>query len=128
MRRSKRLAKLAAQAAAEKKAFDIQILDISNLLVITDYFVICSGTNIRQVRTISDFIREKLAKEKIRPLSVQGEREAKWVLLDYIDFVVHVFLEKEREYYQLERLWKDAPLVEWEEEVPASKRGAKRSP
>jgi ribosome-associated protein len=120
---------MAAQAAAEKKAYDIQILDISNLLVITDYFVICSGSNVRQVRTISDFIQEKLKKEKVYPLSVQGEREAKWVLLDYVDFVVHVFLEKEREYYQLERLWKDAPLVEWEEEEkPASKRATKRSP
>ncbi len=127
MHRAQKLAVLAAQAAAEKKAFDIQILDIGDLLVITDYFVICSGNNVRQVKTISEFVQEKLAKEKVYLLSVEGGKEAKWVLLDYVDFVIHIFLEQEREYYQLERLWKDAPLVEWEEEKPARKKAAKRS-
>jgi len=126
LRRSQRLAQIAARAATEKKAFDIQILDIGDLLVITDYFVICSGNNVRQVKTISEFVQEKLAKEKVYPLSVEGGKEAKWVLLDYVDFVIHIFLEQEREYYQLERLWKDAPLVEWEEEKVASKKGARR--
>lgn len=126
MRRSQRLAQIAARAATEKKAFDIQILDIGDLLVITDYFVICSGNNVRQVKTISEFVQEKLAKEKSYPLSVEGGKEAKWVLLDYVDFVIHIFLEQEREYYQLERLWKDAPLVEWEEK-PARKKAAKRT-
>ncbi|MBI4743544.1 MAG: ribosome silencing factor [Actinobacteria bacterium] len=107
------LAKLAVEAAIEKKAENIVVLDIGKILTITDYFVIMSGRNERQVKSISDAIQEKLKKEGIKPLSVEGEREARWILLDYLDVVVHVFVEQEREYYQLERLWKDAPLIEF---------------
>lgn len=121
MRSSKRFAQLAAQAAAEKKAFDIQILDIDKLLIITDYFVICSGRNTRQVKIISEFIQEKLAEEGVHPLNTEGKREGRWILLDYVDFVIHIFLEEEREFYQLERLWKDAPVIEWEAAKPTSK-------
>ncbi len=122
MHSPKKLVRLAAQAAAEKKAYDILILDISSLLIITDYFVICSGRNIRQVKVISEFIQEKLAEKEVHPFSIEGEGGARWILLDYIDFVVHIFLEEEREFYQLERLWKDAPFIEWQTAKSLSKK------
>lgn len=110
---SRKLARLIAQLAEDKKAEDITVLDIGKLLVITDYFVICSGKTKRQVKTISETIQEELDKEGIRPLGTEGSREARWVLLDYGDVVVHVFLTEEREFYQLERLWRDAPRLNW---------------
>ena len=111
---SRELAVAAARAAAEKQARDVIVLDVRAPLVITDYFVIASGTNDRQVRTIADEV-EKAARELgTKPSRREGEQDARWVLLDYVDFVVHVFNEEEREYYGLERLWKDAPVVEWE--------------
>lgn len=112
--KSSQLAKTAAQAADEKKAKDIVVLDVARLLVITDYFMICSGNSNRQVRTISENIRQKLAKKGIRPLGVEGEEHADWVLLDYGDLVIHIFTEEQREYYQLERLWRDAPVLDWD--------------
>lgn len=121
---SRELAKLIAQLADNKKAEDITVLDIGKLLIITDYFVICSGKTERQVKTISETIQEELDKEGIRPLGMEGEREARWVLLDYGDVVVHVFLTEEREFYQLERLWRDAPRLNWNNgHHEASKRG-----
>lgn len=107
------LAGLVVKAALDKKAEDVMILDIGKILTITDYFVIVSGQNERQVKSISDAVREELSKEGIKPLSVNGESEARWILLDYLDVVVHVFVKEERDYYQLERLWKDAPLIEF---------------
>jgi len=114
----------AAQAAASKKADDIVILDVGEVLVITDAFVICSAPNERLVRTIAEEI-EKQLKEGGRggPRRVEGLREAEWVLLDYGDFVVHVFLEETRRFYDLERLWADAPRVPWEERLPARVSG-----
>ena len=109
------LVKLAAKAAGEKKAQDILILDVANLLVITNYFLICSGKTSRQVKTISQFIQEKLDEQKTKPMGREGEDKGKWVLLDYGDVVIHVFTEEERNYYELERLWRDAPRVEWQE-------------
>jgi ribosome-associated protein len=107
----------AAAAAADKKAERIVILDVSEQLVITDYFVIASGTNDRQVRTIADEVERRLSEtHRIKPFRREGEREGRWVLLDYVDFVVHVFLREEREYYDLERLWSDAPAMEYDEE------------
>lgn len=89
---------------------------MSSLLVITDHFVICSGSNERQVRTIAQEIERRLAeKEGIKPFRREGEREGRWVLLDYVDFVVHVFLRQDREYYDLERLWADAPKIVFED-------------
>lgn len=102
----------AAEAAADKKAQDIAILDVSKQLVITDYFVICSGNTERQVRTIADSVERRLAEGfGTKPFRREGEREARWVLLDYVDFVVHVFHLEDREYYDLERLWSDAPVL-----------------
>jgi ribosome-associated protein len=104
------LAMAAAEAAADKKAERIVILDVSRLLVITDYFVISSGGTDRQVRTIAEAVEERLVRDfKIKPFRREGEREGRWVLLDYIDFVVHVFHREDRDYYDLERLWSDAP-------------------
>ena len=104
-------AESAAFAAADKKATDIVILDVSDQLVITDYFIICSGSSNRQVRTIAEAVEENLRrKEKLKPLRREGEREARWVLLDYVDFVVHVFHHEDRDYYNLERLWGDADI------------------
>ena len=106
----------AAAAAAAKKAERIVILDVSKQLVITDYFVICSGNTDRQVRTIADEVERQLAALKVKPYRREGEREGTWILLDYVDFVVHVFRKEERDYYELERLWSDAPITHFEEE------------
>jgi ribosome-associated protein len=106
----------AARAAAAKKAERIVILDVSDLLFITDYFLVCNGSNERQVGTIADEVERRLAEShRAKPARREGEREAHWVVLDYVDFVVHVFLREEREYYDLERLWSDAPRVPFEE-------------
>ncbi len=102
----------AAGAAASKKADRILVLDVSEQLGITDYFVICSGNTERQVRAIAEAVERALAvDEGVKPYRREGQREGRWVLLDYVDFVVHVFHEEEREYYSLERLWSDAPHV-----------------
>lgn len=107
--RSKAL--LAAEAASEKKAEDIVILEVSTLIGITDFFVIASGNNERQVSTIVDEVERKLRETGHKPYRREGEREGRWVLLDYLDIVVHVFHKEEREFYELERLWKDAARV-----------------
>lgn len=105
----------AARAASDKKAEDIAILDVSRQLVITDHFLICSGANERQVHTIAEEIDTRLAREcKLRPARREGVSDARWIVLDYIDFVVHVFHRQEREYYDLERLWADADSIDWE--------------
>ncbi len=112
---------VAAGAASAKKGNDIVALDVGDILSITDAFVITSGTNTRQVRTLVDEI-EKAMKEQASapPTSVEGLDDATWVLLDFGDIVVHVFLEETRAYYELERLWSDAPRIDWEPLVPAS--------
>ena len=107
----------AAEAASAKKAERIVILDVSEQLVITDYFLICSGNSQRQVRTIADEVQKRLAESQGRkPFRREGEREARWVLLDYVDFVVHVFHTDDRDYYDLERLWADARVVPFEDD------------
>jgi ribosome-associated protein len=104
----------AARAAAEKQAVDVVILDVRELIVITDAFVICTGTTDRQVRTIVEEVEKALRRLGHRPVRREGETQSRWVLLDYVDMVVHVFAPEEREYYDLERLWRDAPRVPWE--------------
>ena len=112
---------VAAAAASAKKGEDIVALDVGEILSITDAFVITSATNTRHVRTIVDEI-EKAMKEHaaVPPASVEGLDDATWVLLDYGDVVVHVFLDETRAYYELERLWADAPRIDWERFAPAS--------
>ena len=111
--RALELALTAAQAAADKKANDIVILDVADQLVITDAFLLASAPNERQVLAIVDAIEEQLVKlpEKAKPVRREGERAGRWVLLDYIDIVVHVQHAEERTYYSLERLWKDCPVL-----------------
>jgi ribosome-associated protein len=108
---ARELALAAAQAAADKLATDILVLDVSEQLVITDAFVIASAAGERQVQAVVDNIEERLRGLGVKPLRREGEREARWVLLDYIDIVVHVQHAEERVYYQLERLWKDCPVI-----------------
>ncbi|MBC7229471.1 MAG: ribosome silencing factor [Actinobacteria bacterium] len=92
-------------------------MDMREVMVLTDYFVICSGNTDRQVGSIREAVEERLAAMGHKPARREGERHRRWVLLDYVDVVVHVFRAEERAYYEIERLWKDAPLVEWEEET-----------
>ncbi len=107
---SQRRAVTAARAAADKKAEDTLVLDVGDIIGITEVFVITSGTNTRQVRTICDEIEAALKEHGgTGPRSVEGLDDASWVLIDYGDLVVHVFLDETREYYALERLWTDAP-------------------
>ena len=112
---------VATAAASAKKGDDIVALDVGDILSITDAFVITSGSNVRQVRTIVDEI-EKAMKDQLSapPTSVEGLDDASWVLLDFGDIVAHVFLDETRAYYELERLWADAPRIDWEQLVPAS--------
>ncbi|HDP69470.1 MAG TPA: ribosome silencing factor [Actinobacteria bacterium] len=112
---TKEIVRIATYKAYEKKAENIIVLDLRNLLSITDYFVICEGKNERQVDYISDFIQEKLREKKEKPIGVEGKGKNGWILLDYGSVVIHVFTTEVRDYYQIERLWKDAPQIEWEE-------------
>lgn len=105
------LATAAAEAAADKLATDIVLLDVSEQLVITDVFVLCSAANERQVKAIVDAVEERLHGMGARALRREGEQESRWVLLDYGDIVVHVQLAEERIHYAIERLWKDCPVV-----------------
>jgi ribosome-associated protein len=108
----------AARAAASKQAEDIVILDVQGLIVITDYFVICSASSDRHVRTVVDEVERALRDRERKPVRREGETEGKWVLLDYVDLVVHVFAEAERDFYDLERLWRDAPRAPVEDAAP----------
>jgi ribosome-associated protein len=106
------LARTAATAAIDKKAKDVLMLDVAPLTVVTDFFVICSAGSTTQVRAIADGVEEKLKLDGLRPLHVEGYDKSTWILLDYNSVVVHVFLDREREFYNLERLWGDADSVE----------------
>ena len=105
----------ALHAASEKKAGEIAILDLRDIANFTDYFLICSGANERQVQAISDEVVEKLKKSGTPAARVEGYRTAEWILMDYGDFIVHVFADKARKFYDLERLWRDGKRIE----VPA---------
>ena len=111
--RAVELATTAAQAAADKLGTDIVLIDVSDRLVITDVFVVVTGANERQVGAIRDAIEEALLALKAKPVRREGEREGRWVLLDFLDIVVHVQHPEERVFYSLERLWKDCPEISW---------------
>jgi ribosome-associated protein len=103
----------AIAACQDKKAEDLTILELEkDSGAFTDYFVVCSATNPRQIQAIADEVELRLKKAGLYPSHVEGYRQAEWVLLDYVDFVVHVFVEKARRYYELERLWKSAKRLE----------------
>jgi ribosome-associated protein len=107
------IAVTAARAAAAKQAADVAILDVHDLIVITDYFVIASGETDRQVNTILEEVERAVRDLGEKPVRREGDADSRWVLLDYIDVVVHVFAQQERDYYDLERLWRDAPRLGW---------------
>ncbi|MFT3889687.1 MAG: ribosome silencing factor [Arachnia sp.] len=109
---------VAAQAAADKKGRNIVAFDVSEHLAITDVFLIASANNERQVGAIVDGVEEALLKEKLKPTRREGDRENRWVLLDYLDFVVHVQHSEERTLYNLERLWKDCPQIPLDINLP----------
>ena len=108
---SLRIARRAVELAADKKAADIVLLEIGALTTVADYFVICSGTSERQLGSIADGIAEGLRAEGARPIGTEGSAGAHWMLLDYGGVIVHVMAAEERDFYQLERLWADAPLL-----------------
>jgi ribosome-associated protein len=115
-------------ACQEKKAEEIAILNLEQGSgAFTDYFIICSGTNPRQIQAISDEVEERLKKSGMRPTHVEGYKQAEWVLLDYVDFVVHIFSGKSRRFYDLERLWKSAKRLDASDLTrPRARRSAAR--
>jgi ribosome-associated protein len=114
------LACLAARAAASKQGEAVGVLDVRDLITITDYFVIASGTTDRQIGTIADEVAKSLKQQGASPVRREGEPATGWMLLDFVDFVVHVFRSEERDFYRLENLWADAPVVDWEDSQDAS--------
>lgn len=111
--RARELALAAAQAAADKKAEDIVILDVSEQLVITDAFLLASAPNERQVQAVVDAVEERLRTVDAKPVRREGARGGRWVLLDYLDIVVHIQHSEERDFYALDRLWSDCPTIEF---------------
>src|SRR6266702_2579371 len=126
----------AVKAVESKKADDVVILEMDQTSgAFTDYFIVCSGTNPRQIQAVSDEVQKELEQEGQRPASVEGYKQAEWVLLDYVDFVVHIFSEQARKFYDLERLWKSASRLKPSDlskkpavKAPAAKKvGAKQA-
>ena len=117
------LARAAAVAAADKLADDVVAVDVSDQLVITDAFVLASGSSDRQVRAIVDAVEERLRELDAKPARREGEREGRWVLLDYVDIIVHVQHSEERVFYALERLWRDCPSIELPAEARTGRSG-----
>ncbi|GAB3488581.1 ribosome silencing factor [Nocardiopsis coralliicola] len=122
--RALELVNTAAAAASDKLAEEVVAFDVSDQLVITDAFVLCSAPNDRQVRAIVDEIEERLRGIGAKPVRREGERDGRWILLDYAEIVVHVQHEEERGHYSLERLWKDCPAID----LPDTAQGRDRSP
>ena len=116
----------AAEAASDKLADNIIAFDVSDQLIITDAFVLCSAPNDRQVRSIVDAVEERLRASGAKPVRREGERDGRWVLLDYGEIVVHVQHEEERLYYSLERIWRDCPMIPLPETVTSGRGGATR--
>jgi ribosome-associated protein len=121
--------RLALAAFEDKKAFDIVLLDISKVASFASYFLMCSGDSSRQIQAIADEVEKKLKENGIRPNHIEGYRHAEWILLDYVDVVVHIFSKSARAYYDLERLWRDGKRLDAQKllntrarKVPASSR------
>jgi ribosome-associated protein len=121
------LTEIAALAAADKLAQDIVAYDVSDQLAITDAFLLCSGANDRQVRSIIDEVELRMRQAGAKLVRREGEREGRWVLLDYLDVVVHVQNKEERLYYALERIWKDCPTIPLPEAAAAGRVAAGKS-
>ncbi|MEO7274910.1 MAG: ribosome silencing factor [Vicinamibacterales bacterium] len=114
----------AVVAALAKKAVDVVLLDLRKTAAFTDFFMLCSGHNKRQVKAIADAIEEALKAEQIRPAHVEGSERAEWILMDYFSFIVHVFSPPTREFYSLERLWGDAERIDVSDEPAPSDTSA----
>ena len=112
----------AIQAAEDKKAFDVIVLDLRKAAGFTDFFIICSGGNTRQIHAIADGIVEALGEEGVKPAHVEGYDRSEWILLDYFDFVVHVFAQETRMFYDLERLWGNATVISHQSSVASQNR------
>ena len=108
----------AVRAALDKKAVDVVVLDLRNTPAFTDFFVLCSGLNQRQVKAIADGVEEALRAVKVRPAHIEGYDRADWILMDFFTFIVHVFTPQTREFYSLERLWGDAERIEMKDPAP----------
>jgi ribosome-associated protein len=113
-----------ARVLLDRKAMDLVILEVKNLSSFADYFLICSGWSDRQVQAIASHLEEKLGLEGVHPLGVEGKREGRWILMDYGEVIVHVFYQPVREFYDLERLWSEAPRVE----VPLVRKVRRKPP
>lgn len=109
---SKAALKIAINALEEKKGEQIRIIDISKVSVIADYFVIASGKNINQIRAMADEVEDKLSKAGIEPRQIEGANSSGWILMDYHDFIIHIFNEDMRLYYDIERIWSDGIIVD----------------
>jgi ribosome-associated protein len=118
------LARVAAQAAADKLATDIVLIDVSERLAITDVFVVATGSNERQVEAVVDEVEEKARLAGRKPIRREGQRDGRWVLLDYGDIVVHVQHAEERAFYALERLWRDCPFIPFADAADPAARGS----
>jgi ribosome-associated protein len=121
--RALELVRTAAEAASDKLAENIIAFDVSEQLVITDAFLLCSAPNDRQVRAIVDEVEDRLRDIGVRPVRREGERDGRWVLIDYAEIVVHVQHEEERAFYALERLWRDCPTIALPESVTSGRAG-----
>jgi ribosome-associated protein len=107
------------RVVAAKKAHDVVALDMSEAVTYTDFFLICSGTSTRQTRALAEELQRRMRDRKVRPARVEGERDAEWILLDYLDVVVHIFTPAARDFYRLEALWRDVPRQELPGEASA---------
>lgn len=121
---SEDLGRRAADAIFSKKGVDIVLLDVEDLFVLSDVFVIATGTSRPHVQALAEGVEDRLREDfQLKPLRSEGKAEAEWILLDYGDIIVHLFQASAREYYGLERLWADAPKVKWDEPAEAESRG-----
>ncbi len=112
MMTSNEMLKIAVNALEDKKAIDIKVIDISEVSVIADYFVIASGNNTNQVQALSDNVLDELAKEDVHAKQIEGYNSANWILMDYSDIIIHIFNQEDRLFYDLERIWRDGKVVE----------------
>lgn len=109
---SKEMARITIAALEDKKGKDIKVIDISNVSVMADYFIIASGTNRNQVQALSNNVEEKLQENKIHPRQIEGYQTANWILMDFNDVIVHIFNEEDRLFYNLEKIWLDGKVID----------------
>ena len=111
MKESKQLFERIAEILEDRKAKEIRIMEIKDISILTDYFIVCTGTSTTHIRALADAVEEKLSGEGREPCHIEGYETARWILMDYGDVVVHIFHSEDREFYDLERLWADAKQI-----------------